>query len=81
MIYVGSAFPIGGSRNWQLIYDLRTAVERCFSRLKVNLGLNAVRVRGIKRVRFYQVLSCVTLIAATLAVNSVMTQGQDKVVA
>lgn len=73
--------PYRGSRNWQLIYDLRTAVERCFSRLKVNLGLNAVRVRGIKRVRFYQVLSCVTLIAATLAVNSVMTQGQDKVVA
>lgn len=73
--------PYRGSRNWQLIYDLRTAVERCFSRLKVNLGLNTVRVRGIKRVRFYQVLSCVTLIAATLAVNSVMSQGQDKVAA
>jgi len=75
--------PHRGSRNWQLIYDKRTAVERCFSRLKGNLGMNNLRLRGIEKVRLHQVLACVALLAGTLAINRIKrsevqkTRGQD----
>lgn len=68
--------PHRGSRTWQYIYDRRTSAERCFSRLKENLGANNLRVCGIKKVLLHQVICSVALIAGTLAVNILETQRQ-----
>lgn len=61
--------PHRGTDRWQELYKLRTAVERCFSRLKEYLSANNLKVRGIKKVTTHLLLNCIALIAGTLAVN------------
>jgi transposase len=71
--------PHRGTRNWKLLYNKRTSVERCFSRLKENLGANRLTVRGIEKVKLHQVISCIALWAIAFAAhyhnkNQVSTQ-------
>jgi hypothetical protein len=62
--------PHRDSSNWQKLYNLRTYSERCFSRLKENLGLeSALNVRAIKKVETNIYLCAITMIAAVIAVN------------
>lgn len=61
--------PHRGTREWKKIYNQRTAVERAFGRLKVHLGANGIRVRGIEKVTAHLTLCCIALIAGTLAIN------------
>ena len=63
-------YPLRYSDTWQKLYDKRTSVERCTSRLKEYLNLDNVRSKGIKKVKVYALLNCVTLVEATIAVNS-----------
>ena len=51
------------------LYNLRTSVERVFSRLKGYLGANALKVRGIKKVTAHLTLCCILLLAGTLALH------------
>jgi transposase len=69
-------YPRRGSPKWQKLYSERTAVERAFSRLKENLGLNNITVRGIRKTRVHVLLSCIALIAGTIAVN--VSKESDK---
>ena len=69
-------YPRRGSPKWQKLYSERTAVERAFSRLKENLGLNNITVRGIRKTRVLVLLSCIALIAGTIAVN--VSKESDK---
>jgi len=62
--------PHRDTREWKKIYNQRTSVERVFGRLKVHLGANHIRVRGIEKVTAHLMLCCVTLIAGTLAINN-----------
>ena len=62
-------YPRRGSTKWQKLYNERTSVERTFARLKENLGLNNITVRGIRKTKVHVLLSCIALIAGTIAVN------------
>jgi len=64
------SYPIRGSEKWQSIYDKRTSIERCNSRLKEYLNTNNIRSSGIKKAKVWALLNCITLIAGTIAVNN-----------
>ncbi|WP_206922284.1 transposase, partial [Alicyclobacillus suci] len=63
--------PHRGTQNWKLLYNERTAVERCNARLKTNLTANDVHVRGIRKVKAYMFLNAIVLLASALAVNHI----------
>lgn len=66
--------PHRNTRGWTELYNERTAVERCNSRLKQNLTVNDVHVRGIQKVTTHVYLNAIVLLASALAagvVNSV----------
>jgi len=63
-------YPLRSSDTWQKLYDKRTSVERCNSRLKEYLNLDNVRSKGIKKVKLHALLNCITLVAGTIAINS-----------
>ena len=62
-------YPHRESAKWTKLYNERTSVERTFARLKENLGLNNITVRGIRKTKVHVLLSCITLIAGTIAIN------------
>ncbi|MDR2089845.1 MAG: transposase [Clostridiales Family XIII bacterium] len=62
-------YPHRASAAWQTLYNMRTSVERMFSRLKEKLNMNNIRVAGLGKARVHVLLNCITLIAGTLAVN------------
>ena len=61
--------PHRGTTNWDKLYNERTSVERFFSRLKEHLMADDLTVGGIKKTKAHLLLSCITLIAGTLAIN------------
>ena len=61
--------PHRGTSNWETLYNKRTSVERLFSRLKEHLMGDSATVGGIKKVKAHLLLSCITMIAGTIAVN------------
>ncbi len=63
------SFPIRSSDEWQEIYNLRTSIERCNSRLKEYLNTDNIRSAGIKKAKTFALLNCITLVAGTIAVN------------
>ncbi|UNO47234.1 transposase [Alicyclobacillus acidoterrestris] len=63
--------PHRGTQNWKLLYNERTAVERCNARLKTNLTANDVHVRGIRKVKTHMFLNAIMLLASALAVNHI----------
>jgi len=50
------------SKEWKLLYNLRTSVERCFSELKNQHMLKNPKVRGIVNVAIHALLSIIALI-------------------
>ncbi|MCL6445408.1 MAG: transposase [Alicyclobacillus sp.] len=63
------ANPHRGSRTWKMLYDERTAVERCFARLKERLTLNALHVRGMAKVTVHAYMNAIVLLASALAMR------------
>lgn len=66
-------YPIRGSEKWQILYNKRTSIERCNSRLKEYLNLDNIRSKGIAKAKTWALLNCITLIAGTIAVNQTLT--------
>jgi transposase len=62
-------YPYRGSESWKLIYNKRSSSERCFSRLKEYLNVDNVRSSGIRKAKAIALLSCIALIAGTIAIN------------
>jgi transposase len=62
-------YPYRGSEKWQLKYNKRSSIERCIGRLKEHLNINNVRSAGIKKAKVFALLSCIALVAGTIAVN------------
>jgi transposase len=62
-------YPYRGSHNWQLKYNLRSSIERCNSRLKENLNIDNMRSAGINKAIIFALLSCISLVSATIAIK------------
>lgn len=62
-------YPYRGSEQWQLKYNKRSSIERCNSRLKENLNLDNIRSSGIKKALVFALLSCISLVSGTIAIN------------
>jgi transposase len=62
-------FPHRCTQKWKDLYNMRTAVERCFSRLKEYLGLNNLTLKGIEKAKLHATLCCIALISCTIAIN------------
>jgi transposase len=68
------SYPLRGTDKWQQVYNQRTAVERCNSRLKEYLNLENIQSKGIKKAFTHCLLNCIALVAGTVAVNSVKSK-------
>ncbi|AST58301.1 transposase IS4 family protein [Thermoanaerobacterium thermosaccharolyticum] len=71
------SFPIRSSDEWQEIYNLRTSIERCNSRLKDYLNTDNQSSAGIKKAKTFALLNCITFVAGTISVN--VTKSLPKV--
>jgi len=65
------SFPIRSSEDWQKLYNKRTSIERCNSRLKDYLNTDNLRSPGIKKAKVFVLLNCITLVSGTIAVNNI----------
>ncbi len=61
--------PHRNTRGWTKLYNERTAVERCNSRLKENLTANDIHVSGIHKVTTHVYLNAIVLLASALAMS------------
>lgn len=59
--------PHRDSKRWKELYNERTSVERCNSRLKTYLTADAMHVWGIRKVTTHQYLNAIVLLASALA--------------
>lgn len=55
-----------GSREWDILYNLRGSVERVFGRLKGFRALNYVTLRGLEKVELHCLLSVIVMQAMAL---------------
>ncbi|WP_342435569.1 transposase [Paenibacillus sp. FSL L8-0436] len=62
------ALPHRESRGWKEIYNKRTSVERCNSRMKAYLTADQLHVWGIQKVTTHQYLNAIVLLASALAI-------------
>lgn len=69
--------PHRNTRGWTELYDERTSIERCNSRLKENLTVNDVHVRGIDKVTTHVYLNAIVLLASALAISK--TKSAQKI--
>ncbi|MFR9710530.1 transposase [Paenibacillus sp. MB22_1] len=63
------SIPHRDTKRWKELYNERTSVERCNSRLKTYLTADAAHVRGIQKVTTHQYLNAIVLLASALAVS------------
>jgi len=63
------------SKEWKEFYSMRASIERVFSRLKVELGLEHLKLRHMERVRVHVLLCLITVLLITLAA---ITSGHDE---
>jgi len=59
--------PHRNSQGWSELYNERTSVERCNSRLKENLSANDLHVGGISKVTTHVYFNAIVLLASALA--------------
>jgi IS5 family transposase len=62
--------PHRNTRGWRELYNERTSVERCHSRLKEHLTMSDVHVRGIRKVTAYVYINAIVLLASALAASA-----------
>jgi transposase, IS5 family len=59
--------PHRDTKRWKELYNERTSVERCNSRMKVYLTADDMHVWGIEKVKTHQYLNAIVLLASALA--------------
>jgi IS5 family transposase len=59
--------PHRGTIRWKELYNERTSVERCNSRMKTHLTADSMHVWGIQKVTTHQYLNAIVLLASALA--------------
>lgn len=65
------SYPPRHSSEFTLLYNKRTSVERCNSRLKEFLNTDNLRSAGILKAKAIALLNCIALIAGTISVNRI----------
>lgn len=60
--------PHRDTKHWKELYNERTSVERCNSRLKSYLTANSLHVWGIEKVKTHVYLNAIVLLVSALAV-------------
>lgn len=65
------SYPPRHSENFTLLYNKRTSVERCNSRLKELLNVDNLHSAGILKAKTFALLNCIALVSGTLSVNRV----------
>ncbi|WP_010267388.1 transposase, partial [Paenibacillus senegalensis] len=60
--------PHRETKRWKELYNERTSIERCNSRLKTYLTADAMHVWGIQKVTTHQYLNAIVLLASALAI-------------
>ncbi|MGF6951611.1 hypothetical protein QF028_004116 [Neobacillus sp. B4I6] len=68
--------PHRDTKRWKELYNERTSVEDCNSRMKVHLTTDDMHIWGIEKVKTHQYLNAIVLLASALA-----TATQQKEVA
>lgn len=68
--------PHRNTRRWTELYNERTAIERCNSRLKINLTANDAHVSGVEKVTTHVYLNAIVLLTSAIAMHSLAHQGQ-----
>jgi len=63
------SYPHRSTEGWQELYNQRTSIERCNSRLKELLNTNNLRSAGIRKAKVIALLNCMALVGGTIAVN------------
>ncbi|WP_098743605.1 transposase [Paenibacillus sp. EZ-K15] len=69
------ALPHRESRGWKELYNKRTSVERCNSRMKTYLTADQLHVFGIHKVTTHQYLNAIVLLASALAIAKQRVQN------
>jgi len=62
--------PHRDTRQWKALYNERTSVERCHSRMKTYLTANSLHVWGISKVTTHIYLNAIVLLASALAISN-----------
>lgn len=65
------SYPPRATDKWYELYNLRDSVERCNHMLKNHLNLNNVRSKGAKKAHAFALISCIALIASSIAICKV----------
>lgn len=60
--------PHRETKRWKELYNERTSIERCSSRLKTYLTADTMHVWGIQKVTTHQYLNAIVLLASALAI-------------
>ncbi|QGU94944.1 transposase [Clostridium bovifaecis] len=63
------SYPHRSTKAWQELYNQRTSVERCNSRLKELLNTDNLRSAGIRKAKVIALLNCMALVGGTIALN------------
>ncbi|MGR6115466.1 transposase [Aeribacillus composti] len=71
------SIPHRDTDNWKELYNERTSVERCNSRMKSYLTATSLHVWGIEKVKTHIYLNAIVLLASALAMNK---QDRKKIV-
>jgi IS5 family transposase len=66
--------PHRDTKHWKELYNERTSVERCNSRLKTHLTADALHEWGIQKVTSYLYLNAIVLLASALSVSRIRNQ-------
>ena len=65
------SYPPRHSEHFIHLYNKRTSVERCNSRLKELLNVNNLRSAGILKAKAFALLNCIALVSGSISVNRV----------
>lgn len=65
------SYPPRHLEKFTLLYNKRTSVERCNSRLKELLNVDNLRSAGILKAKTFALLNCIALICGTISVNQI----------
>ena len=61
------SIPHRGSQTWRELYQERTCVERCNSRMKTTMTANRLHVRGRQKVKVIALFNAITLLVHALS--------------
>lgn len=63
------SYPHRSTEDWQKLYNQRTSIERCNSRLKEFLNTNNLRSTVVLKDKMVAILNCMSLASGTIAIN------------